>query len=180
VPTLSKPTLPQLWPLATALAALVVGCKHESGDPDPPCPPPQPAFTLVVRASDGRALPPDTTLVVNSGWGTERFAIASPPASPQAVFCQVASEQIACTLWTDGAALVDVTSAGLAPARAELQAESDDCGVVTRAEELVLYPEIVEGEAPLRPSLRPARAPGQARNAATVEWRKLVGLSPRA
>jgi hypothetical protein len=143
-----KPTAPLLLPLAAALAALAGGCRRESKDQDPPCPPPQPAFALTVRASDGRPLPPDTTLVVSSGWGQESFAMAAPPASPEAVFCEILSGHLACALWTDGAALVDVTSAGLAPARVELRADSDECGVVTRAEELVLYPAPPEGEAP--------------------------------
>ncbi|HEU4412598.1 MAG TPA: hypothetical protein VFS43_45565 [Polyangiaceae bacterium] len=146
---MSKPTAPLLLPLAAALAALAGGCRREPKDDDPPCPPPQPAFALTVRASDGRPLPADTTLVVSSGWGEESFAMSAPPPSPKAVFCQIASAQLACTLWTHGAALVDVTSAGLAPARVELRADADECGVITRAEELILYPAPAEGEAPL-------------------------------
>ncbi len=143
-----KPPSPSLL-LPIALAAIAASCGREPNDDAPLCPPPQPAFSLTVRAFDGRPLPADTTLVVSSGWGQESFAMAAPPASPQAVFCQTAPEHLACTLWTNGAALIDVTSGGLAPARVELKADADECGVVTRAEELVLYPpEPLEGEAP--------------------------------
>lgn len=147
MPTLPPSTAPTLLFWAAALGALAAGCGPDPKPDDPVCKP-QPAFALTVRAFDGRPLPSDTTIVVSSGWGEESFVAASPPASPKAVFCEAASESVACKLWTDGAALVNVTSGGLAPAQVELEADSDECGVVTRSEELVLYPPPPEVEGP--------------------------------
>ncbi len=143
---MSASNAPRLLFVATLLSALAAGCRRD--DQDAPQCKPQPAFALTVRAFDGRPLHADTMIIVNSSWGEESFATASPPASPQAVFCEAASERVACNLWTDGAAMVNVTSGGLAPAKVELKADADECGVVTRSEELVLYPELPEGEEP--------------------------------
>jgi hypothetical protein len=136
----ATPTFP-LVPLG-AIAALTIGCTRGSGGATPDdCPPPRPAFSLVVRAFDDRPLADDTTITVSSGGGEEHFAMAAPAAAPQSVFCRAAAERVDCTLWTDGAAQIKVSAVGFAPASAELRAEADECGVVTRDEELLLYPE---------------------------------------
>ncbi len=51
---------------------------------------------------------------------------------------QGAAMAVRCELWTGGAATVDVMASGYPVLQSELEAEADECGIVTRDVDLVL------------------------------------------
>ncbi len=143
-----------LIPAVLAGAAIsIASCSTHDGGGDDPCPPPAPAFGLIVRAQNGAVLSRKTTIVVKYGSGEETFDVSDPNVTPLIAFCSVEPPgvdggvpdaagvdatdggtdvgSVACALWTDGAADVTVMSDGYGIAEQTFQAMSDRCGVFT-------------------------------------------------
>lgn len=157
-----RPTVSRL--LLTLGAALAAGC-DASTTPEPgACPPPRPAFSLTIRAVDGRELAQDTTIDVSyGGSGREQFSLSQPRTEGRVVFCETPTDddradggapdatsiieprttkptRIRCELWTHGAARVTVESEGLVSRTQALEARVDGCGIVTTDVTLELTP----------------------------------------
>lgn len=141
---------------AIALCA-IASCGKDSHDDQGSCSTaPKPAFYLVVRATDRRVLPSDTTISVRFGSGSEEFSLDNPSTSPKSVFCGIVApgadvdaggvdagpdsgpaQQIACSLWTDGAADVTVVAKGLASQEQSFEAKIDDCDHIVTSPALI-------------------------------------------
>jgi hypothetical protein len=141
---------------AITLCAIASCGKDSHDDPGACSSSPKPAFYLVVRAVDLRPLPSDTTISVHFGSGSEDFALDNPSASPKSVFCGIVApgadvdaggvdagpdsgpaQQIACSLWTDGAADVTVVAKGLATQEQSFEAKIGDCDHIVTTSALI-------------------------------------------
>lgn len=136
-----------LAPLAFAQAC------SSGGDDDVVCPAPQPAFKVLLRASNGN-LPADTSMEVKFGAGVETFELASSDTFLETVRCRLSEVDggdwdagtedvpaVSCDLWTQGAASVKVLATGYPPLEEALTAETGECDeIMTVEEELVLRP----------------------------------------
>lgn len=129
--------------LAGALGALALGCSGEAS-PETCDTMARPAFALSLQMQQG-PLPADTRLRVSYGSGEEIFSLAAPSARPRVLFCVVAAtdeasrapQALACELWTDGPATLEVTGGEAPPLERQLAAQRDECGLVTVREALV-------------------------------------------
>ncbi len=154
-------------PGGALFAALLSACGLLACSSTPPddCPKAQPAFHVTLTASDG-PLPADTTLRVTYGGQSEEYALLSPPAQPAVVYCtpQYADDAdaaadadadagtrdvvaLSCDLWTQAAATIEVQAADYPKLTADLEPDTNDCGIKT-----VDYPLLLDkGDAGTQP-----------------------------
>jgi hypothetical protein len=134
--------------LLAVAVGLAAGCEKDPSDGATCDRRPKPSFALQLE-SYGKALPPDTELLVTFGAGEERWKLAAPPQRPRVVFCTVGNvaeggvdaaedsgddagqgevRALRCELWTDGAASVTISGGSFEALERALVAERDDCG----------------------------------------------------
>lgn len=127
---------------------LLVTPSCTSKDPDVECRL-RPAFSLRLSAVQG-SLPADTLLRVKYGGGVEEYRVSDSVQTQKVVFCQrrstdggpleagVSADEIACELWTQGAATVTVESSPYPTLEEPLEAEADGRCIRTVEVDLVL------------------------------------------
>ena len=157
----ARPWLQRLLVLGV-LADAVAACERSSPPNPEPCGREQAAFRVHLGTEEGQGLPSDTELSVRFGGGEVQLLLAgvNDPLGP--VCCQpfeatdaslpapscesgpwasdggVGPVALLCELWTSGVTEVVVKADGYAELGEVLQAEADECGVVTVEQRLVL------------------------------------------
>ncbi len=135
------------WSVVAALL-LLSACADDAKPAPSECVGPRAAFDVQISAADG-ALPDDTQLTVKFSSGEEVYSVAAPERPLEAVRCtqtpaDASVASLRCALWTDGPARVDVTATGYLPLEVQLVHETDDCGIKTVQEALVIQRPPVE------------------------------------
>ncbi|HTM45910.1 MAG TPA: hypothetical protein VL137_13210 [Polyangiaceae bacterium] len=167
---------PSQWALCGALVctlAMLLACNDKAHTPGSTtsCAQQGPAFRLIIEAPEGK-LPGDTRLrVTYQGTLMESFSLHRPPHHNQDVCCTAVSEvpahfhatacesdagvssagpaaAIACDVWSNGAAHVELTASGYDTTTQDLQAEVDpDCETIQTGDKILIL-QRTDGAAP--------------------------------
>lgn len=117
-------------------AVLPAACSNDDGADPKQCPV-VPAFELTVTSVSG-ALPPDTTLDVKYGGGTESYRVEAGDEGQEVVLCTTDAPDggdagkpvttLRCELWTQSVAVLTLSASGFPTLKRELDAvEVDKC-----------------------------------------------------